>query len=338
MSFTVTSTKLEFEPIKEIGLHGKNSQVFTAHDKQLDCEIVVKKIKKSKIKDPAKFFEEARRLNDSEHPHVVPIKFASDDTDHIYLGMPYYPKGSLKDIIDSRFLTVREIIRYSLQFLSGLNNIHVKKLIHFDIKPDNILITNTDEAVIADFGIAKNMDIFGLSEIDTAYYKHLPPEYFTTNKHSMLFDIYSAGLTLYRLCNGNKMFYEQFSKYPDRLELKTALINGKFPDRDQYQYHIPKKIRKIIKTALAIKPEDRYQTILELLNALSQVDDHLDWQYAETPDTQKWSKENDERIITLNLTKLDSGHFNLETLKTIKKMVKTIIKMMVTMIKINKND
>ena len=111
MSLVVTSTSLEFEPIKEIGFHGKNSKVYLAHDKQLDSDIVVKKIEKSKISDPTKLFEEARRLNDSEHPHVVPLKFASYDTDHIYLGMPYYPKGSLKDLIDARFLTVREIVR-----------------------------------------------------------------------------------------------------------------------------------------------------------------------------------------------------------------------------------
>lgn len=323
MSVTSTSTNLAFQLKTEIGLHGKNSQVYTALDTQLNCEIAVKRLLKSKIKDSAKFFEEARRVNDSKHQNVVAIKFASEDADHIYLGMPYYPNGSLKQLIDKRFLTVREVIRYSIQFLSGLNNIHVKKLIHFDIKPDNILISDTNEALVTDFGIAQNMDLFGLSEIDKAYFKHLPPEYFTTTKHSMLFDIYSAGLTIYRLCNGNQVFYEQFNKYPDRLDLKTAILNGQFPNRESFKYHIPKKLRKVIKKSLSIKPEDRYQTVLEFFNDLGEVDELLDWQYTESGDIKTWIKESADRKISISLKKLATLHYDLTTLKTINSSGKT---------------
>jgi eukaryotic-like serine/threonine-protein kinase len=317
MSLTLTTTNLSFTPIKNIGIHGKNSEVYTAHDTQLDREIVVKKISKAKLKDPSKFFEEGRKLSDSEHQHVVPIKFASEDAVNIYLGMPFYQRGSLRDLIDSRFLTVREIVRYSIQFLSGLNNIHIKKLIHFDIKPDNILLSDTDEALIADFGIAQNTDLFGLSEMDQAYFKHIPPEYFSISKHSMLFDIYSSGLTIYRLCNGNKNFYSQFAKYPDKNDLKVAIVNAQFPDRNDFKYHIPKKLRKIIKKALQIKPEDRYQTVLDFTNELASVDKLLDWVYTEGADMQEWVHDDEQRKISIILKKLVSSHYDLTTQKTI---------------------
>ncbi|MBW8685210.1 serine/threonine-protein kinase [Chitinophaga rhizophila] len=317
MTTTVTSTSLGFSPICEIGKNGKNSEVFKATDIQLNCIIAVKRVAKSKIPNPNEFFVEARILNESEHQHVVPIKFASMDNDYIYLGMPYYSKGSLKDLIDSRFLTVREILRYSIQFLSGLNNIHSKKLIHFDIKPDNILISDNNTALVSDFGLAKAMDIFGLSELDQAYYKHLPPEYFKTSKHSMLYDIYSAGLTLYRLCNGNKHFYDQLALFPDRDDKKFAITNGKFPDRSSFKIHIPKKLRKIIKKALSLKPEDRHQTVLELTNELSEINELLDWNYSESQDSFNWNKDDGQRKISISLKKLANSQYELISMKTI---------------------
>jgi serine/threonine protein kinase len=312
-----TTTTLEFDIVKEIGQHGQNSQVFLAHDRQLDCPIAVKKIPKSKFSNPDKFFEEAKRLNGSEHHNVMPIKFGAVDADYIYLVMPFYPNGSLKDLITKRFLTVREILRYSLQFLTGLHHIHVKGFIHFDIKPDNILLTKNNEAVVADFGVAKNMDLFGTAENDAFYYKHIPPEYFKTSKHTMLFDIYSAGLTLYRLCNGNQSFYDQLSSI-DRSRFKFAVEMGRFPDRDRFLYHIPRRLKKIIKKALSTDPSDRQATVLEMLNELSNVDEFLDWKYSKTADTEVWEKEDDERIISINLKKLANSLYELTTTKTIK--------------------
>ena len=91
--------------------------------------------------------------------------------------MPFYPKGSLNKIIDSRFLTVREIISLGTNFLSGLHNIHSKRLIHFDIKPDNILISERNEAHLTDFGLAKKAAFDG-AEQDRVYGRMAPPEYF----------------------------------------------------------------------------------------------------------------------------------------------------------------
>ena len=125
MSFSAktTTASLDFELLKEIGQEGKNSKVHLAHDKQLDAELVIKVIEKSKFKNPLDFYAESKRLYDSEHQHVVQVKYACQDDDNIYLAMPFYKNGSLKTLMDRRFLTIREILRYSIQFLLGLNNI-----------------------------------------------------------------------------------------------------------------------------------------------------------------------------------------------------------------------
>jgi eukaryotic-like serine/threonine-protein kinase len=316
MSFGITSAKLDFEPIKEIGQQGRNSNVYLAHDKQLDAQLVIKKILKTKIHNPADFYSEAKRLYDSEHQHVVQIKYACEDTDHIYLAMPFYKNGSLKTLIDSRFLTVREILRYSIQFLTGLNNIHVKKLIHFDIKPDNILISDSNEAIVADFGLSKSMNSLGLSSVDAVYPKHMPPELFLQTEHSMLYDIYNSGLTIYRMCNGNDHYNSQGQIYKDQATYIDAIKRGKFPNRQAYLPHIPKSLRRVINKAISVNQADRHQTVLELVNDLSPINEFLDWKFFKDPNSRSWILEDSDRKIVVSLT-WNTGIFKIDTHKTI---------------------
>lgn len=318
MSLGIKTTRLGFELRDEIGQEGLNSQVFKSFDTQLDATIVVKRIEKSKFTDASKYYEEAKRLYASEHPYVVQIKYSSEDDDYIYLAMPYYPKGSLKKLIDTRFLTVREIIRYATQFLSGLNNIHVKKLVHYDIKPDNILLSDGNEALISDFGLAKNTNSIGLAEIGQIYVKHVPPEAFAADVADMRFDIFQAGLSLYRMCNGNEEFDRQLAQFSDLDSFQKAVESGIFPDRKNYLPHIPKKLRKIVNKALAVYVADRYQTVLALLNDLALIDGAIDWQYTRGADEEKWEFDDGERKYLKSLKKLANLQYELTTWKTIK--------------------
>ena len=122
MPIGLYTAQLNFETIREIGQEGRNSQVFLAHDKQLDGEIVVKKIQKARIKHTGEYYRESKILHASSHPYVVRVNYGCSDSDFIYIAMPYYKNGSLKSLIDTRYLSIREVIRYSIQFLSGLNH------------------------------------------------------------------------------------------------------------------------------------------------------------------------------------------------------------------------
>jgi eukaryotic-like serine/threonine-protein kinase len=168
--------ELRFDLLREIGQEGQNSRTYVARDHQLDAEIVIKKIEKRRIASPADFFQESRMLYASAHQNVVQIHYACYDAGHIYLAMPYYSKGSIKPLITGKFLTVREIVAVGCQVLSGLHNIHSKGLIHFDVKPDNILQSSRGEALLADFGLAKQMNFGGIAEQDMHYLKMIPPE------------------------------------------------------------------------------------------------------------------------------------------------------------------
>lgn len=300
MPIGLYTAELNFETIKEIGQEGKNSKVFLAHDKQLDGEIVVKKIDKSKMKNADEYYREAKILYASSHPYVVRVYYGCADNDHIYIAMPYYQRGSLSRLIEKQHLTVREVIRYSVQFLSGLNNIHSKGLLHFDIKPDNILISDSNEALLSDFGLSKAMDSFGFANPDNIYIKQIPPESFSSSEKTIHYDIYLAGLTIYRLLNGNGHYNSQI-KFSTEEEYLNAIIQGKFPDRASYLPHIPIKLQRIINKALSVKIEDRHQSVLEFINDLSGIEDNLDWRYSTSGSVSTWSKQAEDRTFEIML-------------------------------------
>ena len=208
-----TQTSLHFKILKDIGQEGKNSTVHIAHDHQLDTEIVVKKINKSNFKDDSLFFDEAKMLYSSNHPNIAPIQYSCQDENYIYITMPLFQKGSLNSIIDQRPLTVAEIVKYSIDFLSGLHHIHSKRLLHCDIKPTNILVSDSNDAILTDFGLARYLNEEGLTLIDKFYNFHRAPETIQSNIISHHSDIFQAGLTVYRLCNGNSFFKGQLNKF-----------------------------------------------------------------------------------------------------------------------------
>lgn len=309
MIYPCQKALVSFKYENEIGQEGRNSRVYLATDENLDGEIVIKEMVKSSFDehDASAYFDEARKLYKSTHPNVVQVSYACEDKENIYIAMPFYKNGSLKKLIDSKNLTVREIIKYSTEFLSGLHNIHSKGLVHTDIKPDNILLSDRFEALLSDFGLAQKLNVDGLTEVNKAYPKILPPEYFSKDRIiDRKYDIYQAGLVLYMMSVGLKSFNEQFFSYwgqnPDILI--TAITSGRFPIRDSHLPHIPKKLVTTINKCLKIQPIHRPNSALEIINALADIDGNLlDWQYSvdESTNVKIWSKSIDSKTYVLRV-------------------------------------
>jgi serine/threonine protein kinase len=295
-----TETKLDFKLIKKVG-NGGEGEVYKTNDRQLNSIIAVKKVPIASFKKEATYFEEAKKLHLTKHQNIVPIKFGSKDEKFIYLAMPLYENGSLKSLMDKRFLSSREIIKYSLQFLSGLNHIHTKKLLHFDIKPENILLSNSNQAIISDFGLAEYTGRYGFSKIHGTTAVFAPPELFIQAEHNLKYDIYQAGITLYRMCVGDIIFHKQIKQAhilrgnSNQANFINALSAGKFPNRSFHLSHIPLPLRKIITKALNPNPDDRYSSILEMMNDLSSIEKADDWIFSSDYSTfECWIKPNYE--------------------------------------------
>jgi len=274
-----------FEFGREIGQHGQNSRTYLARDHQLNAEIVIKEIAKAKL-DTGRFFVEAQALYASSHPNVVQIHYACEDDDNVYVALPFYAKGSLKDILAARFLTVREIVTLGCQVLAALQHVHSKRLIHFDVKPDNVLLSDRGEALLSDFGLARPVGPRGLAEQDLHYVRMQPPEGFSGYEFSRAYDIYQAGMLLYRMCNGNEEFERQFLPFTaggafDRSAFRYAVVNGQFPDRRVFPAHVPERLRSVIRKCLQADLNERYASALEVANALAPIDGPtLDWRHS----------------------------------------------------------
>nr|WP_264484581.1 serine/threonine-protein kinase [Brevibacillus borstelensis] len=272
-----------------------------ARDVQLDREILVKVVKKSDFENPEGYFEEARIIHQAKHPNVVEIHFASHDQEHVYLSMPYYRNGSLNKLLNERFLSVKEIIAFSLQFLSGVHFIHSNGLLHLDIKPANILFNDAGVAVLADFGLAKYVDEYGFVLEENGYIRHDAPENFDSEERDVQSDIYQIGLTLYRMCNGNKDFTEQWNRV---LHPQSAIQDGVFPNRNKFLPHIPNALRTVVKKAIAVDIRERYRDVLDIVNDLCKIDKALDWtyNYSNQTGTHVWEVQESKTIKRLTLT------------------------------------
>lgn len=297
---SLVSAEVEFDILEDIGSEGKNSEAYIVHDHQLDTELVAKRMDTEDFSSPSEYFAEARKLEHASHPNVVPVRYAGldDDNDHVYVVMPRYENGSLQGRMDDRadqdeLLSIREVVRFGLQFLAGLARIHSLGLVHFDVKPSNVLLENSGMAVLADFGLAKYLDPFGATQQPKAYKLHVAPERFQHTKFTPEIDIYQAGITLYRMTNGDRWFESQIANHtdpadPDLQELEGPIRSGTFPDRSAYLPHVPNRLRTAINEALEVDPDDRFRTVRAMMNELGRVSRYLDWEIEFNPNNHHY--------------------------------------------------
>lgn len=298
---------INLKVIKKIKSEGVNSNLYLVEDTQLGCKFILKQISKKKLKSADKYFDESKKIYRCNHPNIMNINTASQDENNIYITMPYLERGSLYNLLENKSLTIREVIKYSLDFLSAIQYIHSLGIIHCDIKPNNVLISDNDNAILTDFGSALYLNNSGNARLRNVYYKHIAPEQCTNSIIDKKIDIYQIGTTLYRMCNGNEEYNNQARKYKDLNSLKIACAKGKFPIRKKYLPHVPREIINIIEKCLMIDPRDRYEDVLEIMNDLSSVSRNLDWRYKKLEENDfVWELEDKNYNTYIRLYKEDT--------------------------------
>lgn len=273
---------ISYTKISRIGVgQGMNSEVYLANDSQLGGQVAAKEIDKNRFANPIGYFNEAQTIFAVAHENVVAVHYACQTTSTISLVMPYYVKRSLTDRIQDCPLQLSETQRVAQGVLAGLAHIHLAGYIHFDVKPSNVLFSNTNKPMVADFGQSRSISPTGVVSVPPLYMNAQPPETINTGTATQGTDIYHTGLLLYRALNGDPFFKSQLPTDPNILRAKIA--NGKLPDRKKFMPHVPSRLRTLVRKALRVNPADRFQTATEMADALSRVDLKIDWSVSQHP-------------------------------------------------------
>lgn len=263
--------------LNQVGSGGFGT-VYRALEKHTQREIVLKKVEKTNFNQ--NFFEEASILYKNRHPNIVEMTYAGESSckKFWYLAMPYYSNGCLNKKINQGNLSVNEILSLSLNFLSGLNCIHQNGMIHGDIKPQNILISDRNEAVIADFGISVTLDSNGFTSLKGMTSIICPPENLYGNHiGSVATDIYHAGIVLFSLVNGidfEKHVFSVLPVYENQEDLFKIIESGGLFNKNTQPcpVNIPTKLYDLVYKCVSKDISKRPVSIQKMLNVLSEID------------------------------------------------------------------
>lgn len=273
-----------YELIEKIG-EGGMAEVYKAKCHKLNRFDAVKILKKEFCTDTGvvdKFKREATAIANLSDPNIVNILDVGTQDDINYIVMEYVKGKTLKQLIREKGkIDSQKTIEYAIQITKALDCAHRNNIIHRDVKPQNILVTEDDIIKVTDFGIAKSTDsqtITNTSKIlGSAHY--FSPEQAKGNYVDYRTDIYSLGIVLYEMVTGRVPFDGESPvtvalKHIQEPAIPPQIINPAIPDN----------LSKLILKAIEKEPINRYQSTKEFLN-----------------DLLKLQKNEDLNIITNNL-------------------------------------
>jgi serine/threonine-protein kinase len=258
-----------YKIIKEIG-RGGMAIVYSARDTLLERVVALKMLRPEYSSDKEfkeKFRQEAKAVAKLSHPNVVSIYDIVVDEDKIYLVMEIVEGETLKDIIKRRGkLSIAESLEFAGQIAAALSIAHGNQIVHCDIKPQNIILTDDMEVKITDFGIARAVSSATTTMTETvvgsAHY--FSPEQAKGGKIKAYSDIYSLGVVLYEMTTGELPFH---GESPISVALKHIQQQAVSPSK--INSDIPKEVNDLIMKAISKNPEDRFQNAAEMRHEIT---------------------------------------------------------------------
>ena len=254
-----------YEILSLIG-QGGMADVYKARDTILN-RVVAIKVLRAKLSDDAmalvRFQREASAASRLSHPNVVDIYDVGEYEGMHYIVMEFIRGRTLKELIAQRgALDVDEAIGVMKQLVSAINHAHEHKIIHRDIKPQNVLVKDDGTIKITDFGIAVANGSVQLTYNNTvmgsAHY--LAPETTQGKEPNEQVDIYSLGIVFYELLTGHVPFT---GKTPTEIAIKH--LRKPIPYVRDFNPNIPQSVENIVLKATAKNLEDRYVSSKEML-------------------------------------------------------------------------
>lgn len=276
----------DFRLVRKIG-QGGMGEVYLANQVSLDRKVAFKILSKEMAKKSGfteRFVREARAMARIDHPAAVKIYAAESDKGLHYVAIEYV-KGtklekdgkqllmnSMQDWMDQLGkVPVGDAIHIILECADALQHAHDLNIVHRDIKPDNVLVTDTGKIKVADFGLAKAVDDEDMSMtqsgtgLGTPLY--MPPEQARDAKNvDLRTDIYALGVTFYYLLTGKLPF-----KGDTVLKLIMAKEKGQFESMRKLNPEVPERLELIVDKMIQKEPKHRHANCGEIIAALEEL-------------------------------------------------------------------
>jgi len=251
---------------------GGMSTVYRAFDPTLERWVAIKMMHRDISSDPdqlERFRREARTVARLNHPHVVTVIDAGEDEGAPYIVFEYVEGETLKERIRRMGrLPVSEAVAYAIEIGRALSSAHQNRLVHRDVKPQNVLIDHDGRAKVTDFGIARSLEGHGLTApgrvLGTTDY--VSPEQAMGHDVAAQSDVYSLGVCLYEMLTG---------EVPYRADTQVAVamqhVKEPLPDVQRRRPEISAALAAVIERATAKETRHRYATVDAMVHDLEEV-------------------------------------------------------------------
>ena len=271
-----------YEVLDELG-HGAMGTVYRARDTRLD-RILALKVLRGEVANPTRerrFIQEARTASSLNHPSIVTIYEIFHVDEAPCIAMEYVDGETLEQHLEKGPLEFRQGLAWAIAIADALATAHAAGIVHRDVKPSNIMITQTGLVKILDFGLAKLTQMsdgsssgerLTLDDRIVGTPPYLSPEQALCEKVDARSDIFSLGAVMYEMFTGKRPF-----ERASNVEMLSAVVKDEPKKLRSVAPDLPAKLEKIVAQCLEKKVERRYQRMEDVKNALEdlqQTDTH----------------------------------------------------------------
>ena len=258
-----------YEVRQKIGVGGM-ADVYQGKDTLLGRPVAIKILHQNFGSDQdfvARFKREAQAAGKLNHPNVVSMYDVGYDQGYHYIIMEYVAGCTLKEYIQHHArVSVQEAVKITIAIAEGLEHAHAMGIVHCDVKPHNILITDTGRIKVTDFGIARAINsaatmMYTNSVMGSAHY--ISPEQASGKSINVSTDIYSLGVVLYELLTGEVPFRGETPVSVALQHVKDRVVAPRIKNN-----LIPPQLEQVVLVALEKEPGKRFGSISEMIQAL----------------------------------------------------------------------
>jgi len=267
----IGKTISHYKILEKLG-EGGMGVVYKAEDTKLKRSVALKFLPANltrKETDKARFLREAQAAAALNHNNVCTIHEIHDEGENPFIVMEYVKGKTLRDIVRTgTTLSLQDVTNYTIQIAEALKSAHEEGIIHRDIKSENIMVTDKRQVKVMDFGLAKLRGSLKITKISSTLgtVAYMSPEHIEGRDVDARTDIFSFGVVLYEILTGQLPFKGEYDS-----AMMYAIVNEEPEPIEKHRSDISSELLHVLNRALEKDPEERYQSVNEMLIDLKRL-------------------------------------------------------------------